>query len=274
MMKISVRKYFLQAIGGTVFVVLLFGNSHYAQSAPRIALAQDVRVDTSNTAIASKVAPGDLLPIAVKLLNFGSNQRVDVVITYTITDNKNIVVAVEHETVAVETTASFVKTFQIPQGIDSGIYVAHASIVYPDQITPATTQFSFTVEQRYLGLFEDDFITYGGFTIIVGLLMGILGHIFVRRVRASRFKPISYSDIPKDDRVFYELISDTILGMHEKVGDVAFDIAGNIPGMKIDKDTGRVLSLSDRPSKIVAALVAEYEKVLGKKVSFALRQEK
>jgi len=143
---------------------------------------------------------------------------------------------VEHETVAVETTASFVKTFQIPQGIDSGIYVAHASIVYPDQITPATTQFSFTVEQRYLGLFEDDFITYGGFTIIVGLLMGILGHIFVRRVRASRFKPISYSDIPKDDRVFYELISDTILGMHEKVGDVAFDIAGNIPGMKIDKD--------------------------------------
>ena len=62
--------------------------------------------------------------------------------------------------------------------------------------------------------------------------------------------------------------------MRTRVGDDALLIASNINGLKIDKETGRVLDLTDSPAKIIATLVAEYEKVLGKKVSFSFREEK
>ena len=83
--------------------------------------------------------------------------------------------------------------------------------------------------------------------------------------------PVDYSDIPHETRVFYELISDTIMEMRQQVGENALEIAKQIEGLTIDEKTGRVLKLSAKPSKIVADLVSGYEKALGKKVSFSFR---
>jgi len=82
-----------------------------------------------------------------------------------------------------------------------------------------------------------------------------------------RLSPIDYSDIPKDKRSFYEILSDTIMEMRDRIGDDALSIAGNINGLKIDKDTGRVIDFTRHPSQIIDDLLAQYEKVLGKKIT-------
>ncbi|OHA38041.1 MAG: hypothetical protein A3G03_01255 [Candidatus Taylorbacteria bacterium RIFCSPLOWO2_12_FULL_44_15c] len=232
------------------------------------------QIQTTGAGLASKVAPGEFLPLSVKLLNFGNRNRVDVTITYEITDLSGKTIYTSTETVAVETTATFVKTIQIPFETIPGLYIAKSSIVYQDQVAPATTEFPFVVERKLLGLFQSDFLRYGGITLLVGILMVLLGRALIKRRRSVRFAPFDYSDIPHGERTFYEILSDTIMEMRERVGDDALDIAANIDGLKIDKATGRVLALTERPSKIIATLVSEYEKLLGKKVSFSFRREK
>lgn len=74
-------------------------------------------------------------------------------------------------------------------------------------------------------------------------------------------------------RTFYEILSDTIMDMRQRVGDQAIIIANSIDGLKIDPDSGKVLSISENPSKIIAELVSKYEVELGKKVSFLFRHK-
>ena len=242
----------------------------YAQTS----VTQNAQVDTSNAGTAVTVAPGEFLPVSVKLSNFGGGQRVDVLVRYSIVTSAGSEIYSASETVAVETTNNFVKTIQIPPGTAPGIYTAKTSITYQGQLVPATTQFSFTVERKILGLFQGYFIIYGGVTFIISILVVLLVYAIARRHRKTRFTPFDYSNIPHDVRTFYEILSDTIAQMRQRVGDQAIIIASHINGLKIDEKTGKVLSLTEPPAKIIATLVSEYEKLLGKKVSFSFRQEK
>jgi hypothetical protein len=107
---------------------------------------------------------------------------------------------------------------------------------------------------------------------MLGLLMAFVGYNLVKKRGESRLSPIDYSGVPSNDRIFYELISDTMAEMRQKVGDRALGVAEKIDGLTIDRGTGRVMNLTKNPSKIIAELVLGYEKALGKKVSFALRR--
>lgn len=252
-----------------VFLLPFKSSSVFAQANP----SSNAQVATSNTGTAVKVAPGELLPIAVKLSNFGGGSRVDVFIQYAIIANSGTEISSTSETVAVETTANFVKTVQIPSSTTPGTYTAKTSITYQGQLVPATTQFTFTVERKILGLFQSNFLLYGGITLAVSICMIGIGYALIKRRRANRFTPFDYSNIPHNKRTFYEILSDTIMEMRERVGDDALRIAANIEGLKIDPKNGRVLAMTEHPSKIIATLVSEYEKNLGKKVSFSFRKE-
>lgn len=221
-----------------------------------------------------KVAPGELLPVSVKLSNFGAGKRVDVLLTYAIFNGQGQEIYTTTETVAVETTADFVKNIQIPADTQNGIYTAKTSITYSGQLTPATTQFSFTVERKILGVFQSNFFFYGGILVLLVFLSTWLFYTIIKHYRRSRFAPLDYSNVPHHERTFYEILSDTIMQMRQRVGDDALSIAGNIDGLKIDQKSGRVLSLTKPPARVVAELVSEYEKLLGKRVSFSLRKEK
>lgn len=238
------------------------------------ATTQNAQVNTSNAGIATKVAAGELLPISVKLSNFGGGKRVDVLVKYSIFNNNGNEIYSASETVAVETTDNFIKKIQVPFGTTPGTYTAKTSVTYQGQQVPATTQFSFTVERKILGIFQSDFILYGSIAIIISILLVLLGRLLIKRQRAMRFIPFDYSNIPHSKRTFYEILSDTIMQMRGRVGDDALIIASNINGLKIDIKTGRILTLTDKPAKIIATLVSEYEKRLGKKVSFSFRREK
>lgn len=232
---------------------------------------QDPEVITTNASLSVKVAPGELLPVSVKLANFGGGSKVDVLVQYEILDDSGNSIYSSNETVAVETTASFVKTIQIPNSTREGTYTARTSVVYDGQLVPATTQFTFQVELKIIGLFKSDLIIYGGITLIIGFIMAIFGYALVKKRSLTRYTPFDYSNISKDQRVFYELISDTIMQMRQRVGDEALRIAMQTKGLVIDENTGRVLEFTEKPSKVIAQLVSGYEEVLGQKVSFTLR---
>jgi hypothetical protein len=256
----------------TLIAAVLFLTAASIASYPVALFAASVV--TTGVALTSKIAPGESLPLAVKLVNIsGNSNKVDVVVTYTILDPKNAIIYRSAETVAVETTASFVKSIPIPKSALPGQYRAESSILYPGQTSPATSQFPFTVERKIFGFFQSSLYLYIGILIVVGVLAGVAGRFWIRR-RVARTGPIDYSNVPAGTRVFYELISDTVMGMRQEVGERALEIAKHTIGMTIDERTGRILSLTGKPSKVIADLVSEYEKVLGKRVSFAFRRPK
>ena len=243
----------------------------------RSVLAQDftknAQVYTNSAGLTTKVAPGELLPISVKLSNFGGGSKVDVLVEYVVVSSTGSEIYSTSDTVAVETTASFIKTIQIPFNVPEGVYTAETSVSYQGQLVPATTQFSFTVEPKFFGLFKSDFFLYGSVTIFISFFVLLLGYILVKRHRKGRFTVFNYSNIPHNMRTFYEILSDTIAQMRGRVGDDALLVASQIDGLKIDKETGRVIAINENPSKIIATLVHEYEELLGKKVSFSFRKE-
>jgi hypothetical protein len=219
-----------------------------------------------------KVAPWELLPVSVKLLNVSGTRRLDVQVYYSILSYENESIYSSSETVAVETTASFVKMVQIPYYIIPGVYSVKVSLKYDGQTVPATSHFPFTVEKKIGGIFQTTLLTYIAIALLSTCILVISLFVFRRKYHnRSRLSPIEYSDVPTNMRTFYEIISDTIMDMRQRVGDQAIVIANRIEGLKIDSETGKVLSVSENPSKIIAELVSEYERELGKKVSFLFR---
>jgi len=249
-----IRFYFLAAI-----LIIAFG----------FTTVRAAEVQTSSGNLVTRVAPGELLPVSVKLTNFGGGSRVDVTIDYRILNEKREVIITEKETVAVETTASFIKVIQIPRDAPPGNYTAESSIVYQGQKVPATASYQFTIERKILGLFVSQFIIYSIITIFVGIAFVIVSRLIKKKLRISRLAPHEYPEIPKEERIFYEIISDIIAQMRQRVGDKAVDIAKSIDDLTIDENNGRVLNIKKSPAKIIALLILKYEKTLGEKVSFA-----
>ncbi len=251
------------------FIILLLPLLLFSLFAFSANAEQSGEVRSEQSRLSARAAPGETLPFAVKLLNFGFTKRTDVQITYRITDSAGNEIYSESETVAVETTASFVKDIPIPPGTPPGTYLASSDITYPGQVEPAHSEFYFSVEPKIFGLWQRDFYLYGGGTILFAVLIAILARAFIRHRRASRFAPHDYRNVPYAERVFYELISDTVMSMRQRVGDQALIIASQIDGLKIDEQ-GKVIQLTAKPSKVIADLVSRYEK-LGQKVSFSFR---
>lgn len=275
MMKILMRYHIPQFFrhGVVAFALTLtLSGTHSLASAQNTPGAQ---VQTTSAGLSAKVAPGDLLPVSIKLANFGNDARIDVQVHYQIANNHTgKVVLASEETVAVETTDNFVRNLQVPAGIPSGRYTATAYVTYQGQKAPATTSFAFQVEPKILGVFEDQFYLYGSIAVAAGFVLLFIGQRFARRGRATRLQALDYRDVPRSQRVFYELVSDTVMNMRQQVGQQALDVAARVEGLKIDTETGRVLGMEGSPSKIVADLVAGYEKTLDKRVSFSFRSDK
>ncbi|TSC77727.1 MAG: hypothetical protein G01um101429_995 [Parcubacteria group bacterium Gr01-1014_29] len=255
------RSYFLVAI-----LTIVFGFSAV------MVMAQESEVRTSSGNLVTRVAPGELLPVSVKLVNFGGGKRVDVTIDYVILNEKGGIVLTEKETVAVETTAGFIKIIQIPRDVPPGKYTAEARITYQGQKVPAVANYQFTVERKIAGMFASQFLIYGAITVVVGIIGAAASRLIKKKLRVSRLTPHEYPEIPKEERIFYEIISDIIAQMRYRVGDKALDIARGIDDLIIDGNSGKVMSVKKSPAKIIALLILKYEKLLGQKISFAMRR--
>jgi hypothetical protein len=267
-LKKDLRKIKLLVLASLVLITLaIWCNSQILAAEPKTN-----EMETGSGRLVSKVAPGEFLPISVKLINFGEGRRVDVDIDYQILDSDEDEVFFKYsETVAVETTASFVKNIQIPFDLPSGKYIASSKITYEGQEVPATSKFEFTVERKIAGIFISQLILYGIITTLIGIVFAVLSRLIIKR-RASRLNPHEYSDVQKEERLFYEIISDMIMQMRYRAGDRAIEIAGSIEGLDISKESGRVLKINKDPAEIIAVLILQYQKIFGKKTTFSPRE--
>ena len=99
-----------------------------------------------------------------------------------------------------------------------------------------------------------------------------MSRLIIKKRRVSRGISHEYPEEPKQDRLFYEIISDTITQMRSHKGDEAIRIAGKIEGLIINEENGKVLKINKDPAEIVALLILQYEKHFGKKMSFSPRE--
>ncbi|MFA5188750.1 MAG: hypothetical protein WC460_05300 [Patescibacteria group bacterium] len=208
-----------------------------------------------------KVAPGESLPVSMKLFNMGGSGRVDVEITYRIEDINKKIVTEELETVAVETTASFIKQVKIPPDLKPGKYFVVADMKYSDQKVPAVSKMPFQIEHKFLGFFLGQWKIFG-LVIFVGVSLILLVSYLINKNRKIIVSQFDYKDVNPQLKPYYELISDIILTMRLHMGDKAIKLANQIGGLQVS-DLGRVLSLEKEPMEIVTLLTLEYEKDLG-----------
>jgi hypothetical protein len=243
---------------GISIVLLMF-------AVPEQARMQDIQ--TATQVSPPRIAPGESMPVSVKLTNFGSSARTDVVVTYAVVSSDGTIVSTENETYAVETTASFLHTLTLSSDIRPGQYSVKVSIAYTDQKSPAVASYPFTVERKVVGIFLSDLVLYGLIAFAAAALM--LGSVWlVRRKRGSEISE-DYSDVPRGVRVYYEIIGDTIRAMRAHEGDKALSMVAEIPGLTVNADTGHVLHITGEPASVVAALIAGYEKQFGKRINLA-----
>jgi len=234
----------------------------------------DVNAITATSESAdNRIAPGEFLPISVKLVNFGLQKRVDVIIDYKILDNNNNEVYSENETVAVETTASFVKRIQLPYSIKPGIYTFTTILNYPYQKDPAVSKFTFTVEEKIAGLFKNDLILFSIIIALIIIAVFIFTYFLTVKGQKSRIALHDYSSKPKDQIIYYEILSDIISQMRLRIGNDALEIAKDIPNLEINDKNGLVINIKENPAKIIALLISRYEKLSGQKISFKLRNK-
>lgn len=128
------------------------------------------------------------------------------------------------------------------------------------------------IESKILGLFVSDLIFYSAILIVVLIIVIVLTYFLSRSKKQFNIDYHDYSDKPKELMIYYEILSDIIAEMRLRVGGDALKIAEDIPGLIINGDNGLVINISSEPEKIIALLIARYEKILGRKVSFSLRQ--
>ncbi len=112
-----------------------------------------------------KIQPGGELLTNVKLINLGGAGRVDVLMNYEIKDSNDKTILTKKETVAVETQANFVRTFDIPQDAETGAYKVYVKLVYADG-KEAAAEASFEIVKAENQKTKDYFI-YGSLTVII-----------------------------------------------------------------------------------------------------------
>lgn len=254
-----------------LFFLIASGISAQAQTNNYDSAVGIGNIDTQSESAESRFAPGEFLPISIKLVNFGSQKRVDVVINYKILDGNENEIYSENETVAVETTASFIKRIQLPYNIKPGTYTVESILNYPDQIQPAVSKFPLLVEKKLGGFFQSDLIFYAVIFIFTLSTIIILIYLFNGWNKKRAFDSHDYSDKPKEQMIYYEILSDIISQMRLRIGDDAIEIAKNTPDLEINEKNGLIISIKKDPAKIIALLIFNYEKLYGQRISFGLR---
>ena len=129
-----------------------------------------------------KVGPGDEIIAQVTLLNLERVGIVDTRIDYSVRDLDNNVILEEHETVAVETQTSFVKSFRLPNDIKDGKYSLYAKVSYDGQSGSSSAFFDVA-----------KFNTLGYVIFLIFVLVIILVFV-IYHIRMKKSKIIDNSD--------------------------------------------------------------------------------
>ncbi len=88
------------------------------------------------------VSPGKEVSAEINLYNLAGTKKVDVLVEYSILNKNADEIFREQETIAVETSKSFVKSFRIPKDAHTGKYFLYIRTTYDGLVASASSQFN------------------------------------------------------------------------------------------------------------------------------------
>ncbi len=116
-----------------------------------------------------KIFPGEELSLEANLFNVRGFGRVDVVVEYSIKDFNGNVLATEHETLAVETQAKFVRRILVPSDLRPGTYAVFAKVIYADSIGISSDLFE--VKAKTITLYPIPIKDYKVLLLLAGVII-------------------------------------------------------------------------------------------------------
>lgn len=116
-----------------------------------------------------QIFSGEEVLASIRLVNLAGPGRVDVFLDYWITDEEEDLILEKKETVAVETQASFVRTFKLPEEGEPGIYTLFAKLTYGEGREAHASQTFVITEKEELK--REEYMTTGILLLALLLLL-------------------------------------------------------------------------------------------------------
>ena len=88
------------------------------------------------------LSPGEDVSAEISLYNLAGTGKVDVFVEYAILNRNGEEILREQETIAVETSTSFIRSFKLPEGVSSGKYFLYVKTTYNGLVASASSQFN------------------------------------------------------------------------------------------------------------------------------------
>lgn len=142
------------------------------------------------------------LIVEVELYNLGEIKNVDVVIEYYIKDKKGNELFFEHESLAIENRANFLKRISLPEGIKEGDYVLYTKVIYQGEVASASSWFSIKTDKYYdfklLKLILTIFFGILALSLIIYFLIAVILKNITKRIKKGKREIEEYESIDKD----------------------------------------------------------------------------
>jgi hypothetical protein len=161
-----------------------------------LCVASVISESTASLAISVSVVegdtfrPGQSFHIITEIRNSKSSGRVDVKVTYEVTDLKDNSIFLESTTVAIETLSSFSQEIKLPETIKGGVYLLKANVTSLNGTKSAEISKSFSVVE--VSANQQLLIEY----LMGGALIITAGGLFYEHRRISKLK-VTEDDLKK-----------------------------------------------------------------------------
>jgi hypothetical protein len=134
--------------------------------------------------------PGQSFHIITEIRNSKASGRIDVKVTYEVTDLEGTNVLVQSKTVAIETLSSFSEEIHLPETIKGGVYLLKANVTSLDGTQYAEASKSLSVVE--VSANQQMLIEF----IMAGALIITVGGLFYEHRRISKLK-VTEEDLKK-----------------------------------------------------------------------------
>jgi len=209
------------------------------------------------------IAPGDEILVETILDQFRFNKKTDVVVNYEVKDQDMGSILKQHQTVAIETQASFLKTIDLPQDIPTGRYTLFNSIQNLDSTILATANTSFEVAKPSPGYSESKniFIITHRSIVVLCLIAGLtilLGILLMNKKKV----PTSPHNI-KEKNISYRDLVETIVKQNSFFGgDKSITLANEVKGLSVSQK-GDVIKMCGNGLETIKSLIRLYRLSIG-----------
>lgn len=170
----------------------------------RVEYEREKLLDIKVEPITKEVIAGDTFKYQVTLYNLGLTKRVDVFINYTIKSvDTDKIIAVNHETMAVDTSLSFMRSIDIPEKTEPGLYTIEADAWYENSTAISIASFSIVKEPWIITFLIAIFTNWITYLILFILIPSIyFGYRYYEKwrmekiARARYIRPVDLKKLP------------------------------------------------------------------------------